>query len=252
MPNWKCPLDDRVWSSPIAALSHVYLSSGPSHGREESLIIDDEIPWPEPTDEDPTEETVLDGIEPHLSVSFPHDIEEMVERLADEGFEVPPALSEEDLETFRVLERNLGIQNDLEKIEQNLEYYDRIFSAILENWDDLVGESPEPLPEPEPDPEPEETEDVSGRFTTADVREREEDEVFAVLNRSTLLDEYTDDLFETFKFVYEKRDTDGVSIDEVEQALPLPFDLAEENLEQLVDLNLARFDDDSDLYYVPY
>lgn len=252
-----CPIEaeSRVWDSPLAAFLHIKNTEDDAHG-EEGELTDDDPKFPVPTQKEPTEQTLEDHIDG--SGAFPGQISEIVSALEEQGFESPPMLSEQDLETFRMLDMNKGIQNDIQVLQDHLEYYDRMFSTLLQNWDTITesgGRIVEPEPDEEDEEEQEEEEDndqPSGRYTTADVMDREEEEVFGVLNRSTLLDDYSDDLFETFQFAYEEREGNGVIINDVSDSIGIPESLAEQNLEELDEMNLLRYDDDSDRYYIPY
>ena len=258
--NWMCPIEGetRVWDSPLAAFLHIKNTEDEAHGPEGALTGDGDPKFPVPTQEEPTERTLEDHIDG--SGAFPGQISEIVSALEEQGFESPPMLSEQDLETFRMLDMNRGIQNDIQVLQDHLEYYDRMFSTLLQNWDTITESGgrvvePEPEPDEEEDQEDEEEEEddqPSGRYTTADVMDREEEEVFGVLNRSTLLDDYSDDLFETFQFAYEEREGKGVTITDVSDSIGIPDSLAEQNLEELDEMNLVRYDDDSDRYYIPY
>lgn len=256
--NWMCPINGKVevWDNPIAVLSHIYNTDGQGHGPKNSVIEDEELLMPQPTNSEKTMNTVGNYVKKKTETKFSGDIERLLSDLTEDGFEVPSQLDEKDLEHFKLMEMDRGVQNDLEILKSNIEYYDEIFTMMLQNFDSLVSQPQlEQTIEEEPEPEPEENDTTissGGRFTTADVMEREEEQVFGVLNRSTLLDNHSDDLLKTFEYIYKERDTEGVYVDDVSGHLGIPDGLAEDNLETLNDKNLIRHDEDEDRYYIPY
>jgi hypothetical protein len=253
--NWMCPVDGpaEVWSSPVAALSHVYHSDGNGHGEQEEIDRHDgKTLWPEPTEEEANQDTVREEVERQLAGTFGDDVGEMIRRAENDGFELPMVLNDHDVESFKIMEAFQGPVNDLAKIREELDRIDQAISAALKNWPE--GASPSDgidvkEPEPEPDPEP----SGSGRFTTSEVKEREEEEVISVLERSTLLDDYNDHLLEIFELVYKQRDnSDNVKIDDIVSETGAPNPLVEDNLEKLKELNMIRHDENNDSFYVPY
>lgn len=254
--NWMCPVDQtaEIWSSPVAALSHIYHMGGRGHGPENSIQRGEDILWPQPTDEDPNRETVREDVEDYLSTVFSSEVSRLIREAEQEGFETPQMLSDKDLERFQILESSGPIMEDMDLLYERMAELDDTISYILKNFSQLE-QSVEPEPEPEPDPEPEPEPDPSsssGRFTTNDVMEREEREVFRLLERATFLDDHSDDLLETFKYVYQQRNDAPVTIDDVESELQVPAKMVESNLDQLEEMNVVIYDQNEDTFTVPY
>jgi len=254
--NWMCPVDGNVevWESPIAALSHVYNMRGRGHAEPDSIVrSDDEFLFPEPTDEDPNMNTVVDELEQYPFL--PNDVESMLRDLEEEGWETPPVLTEFDSEAFDIFQTSSGIQNDIEQVEKELDYIDKVVSSALRNVHDMGG-GHEQTDVDEDEEEPEESVEVvepdTSGYSTADVKEAEEDEVMRLLRRSTFLDQHSDDVIDVFEIVYKERDSEGVHVSEVSSDLGVPDGMVEENLEILTDKNLVEWNSSDDIYYVPY
>lgn len=252
--NWACPVDGsaEVWENPVAALSHVWSTDGRGHGPEESL--GDPPQFPDPTDDPATMQTLDQVVEPQTQT----ELDVLMSELENQGFEFASRLDQEDLETFSLVRRHRGISHDLEVMRSQLSDIDRVFSRLLREWDHITGdtviEETVEAPEPQitPDDSTDQTPDQSGRFTTDEVREREQEQVFSVIERSKLFDNKTDDLYETFKFVYRQRTENGVYQDEVVSEVGMPPNLVEDNLDELNDMGMIEHDPSDDRFYVPY
>ena len=251
--NWMCPVDGKVWDNPIAAVSHIYNTSGNGHGDKESLLVGEQILLPEATQEKVNSSTV-EGV----NFGFDGDIKQIINELEQQGFKTPSNLSKYDLQSFDIIQVSEGIDNDIQMLQKDIEYFDEVFSFILKNIDNVsktesVTEVEEEKDKEDKEEKEETSENGSGRFTTSDVMEREEREVFNTLRRSTFFDSYSDDMLETFEYVYKKRDSGGVHIDEVANHIGCPDSLIEDNMDALSgEMNLVRHDEQDDTYYIPY
>lgn len=256
--NWMCPVDGtaEVWESPMAAVNHVQSMRGRGHGEVGSIVRgEDEVLWPEPTDENANMESVSDEMEKYPFL--PDDIESMIHDLEKQGWETPPILTQFDSDAFSIFDASKGIENDIDKLERELDYIDRVVSMALRNIHNVEqGKiSEEPDSQDDEDDEDDEVDVVGvegGQHTTADLKEAEEEEVMRILRRSTFLDQHSDDIMDTFKVVYRERDSEGTRVGAISNELGVPDGMVEENLEILIDKNLIEWNTDEDLYYVPY
>lgn len=254
--GWVCPVDmcDDVYPNPIIALRHIYRSSGDGHGEVDSIP---ENGWPRQTRKEADVETANEEYKRWLRTEFENG-EQLYNQLVDEeGLDLPPILTEFEMENFRLVEAHDEFQHDVQLLEHYIERLDRVLSNFIRQAESLksqANESPEIDEEDEDEDEEIIVSDDSsgGRYSKADLMDAEEEEVFRFMERSGVLDDAGTDAKEAFKYIYKNRDEDDVEVDEIAQHLNCPPGAAADTVDLLVDRNLVDEDQSTDTFTYPY
>lgn len=242
--NWLCPIDQTIWRNPVAAMSHLYNSTGPQFGQKREIPTSDQRPiFPQPTEKTPTQDS-LEGLSPRMRSK--------VEQIEDMGLETPSILSQSDIRTMNLIDHYAGFQDDLDHLREEIGRIDAVLSKTISNWNQLTEETKiETTPEVD---EETTTETNQGSLTTEEAREREEDLVIDLLEKSSFFDEQNDLCLEIFEIIFEQRD-DEIRFEEIRDDLNgLPPKLLRDQITILdEEFNIIEWDrsDDTVFYQMP-